>query len=80
MEKGDRLLLYTDGLPETQNGEGDEFGFERLIALARQLSAPASAVEAEGSPFLAALRQQLAQFAGGRPQEDDLTLALVRRL
>jgi len=80
MEKGDRLLLYTDGLPETQNGEGDEFGFERLIALARQLSAAASAVEAEGSAFLAALRQQVAQFAGGRPQEDDLTLALVRRL
>jgi len=80
MEKGDRLLLYTDGLPETQNGEGDEFGFERLIALARQLAPPASAVEAGGLPFLAALRQQLAQFAGGRPLEDDLTLALVRRL
>jgi len=80
MARGDRLLLYTDGLPETRNGDGDEFGFERLVALARQLSAPASSVEAGGPPMLTALRQELAQFAGGRPLEDDLTLALVRRL
>jgi serine phosphatase RsbU (regulator of sigma subunit) len=80
MDAGDRLLLYTDGLPETRNADGDEFGFERLIALAKHLSETASRIEAEDPSLLTTLRQELAQFAGGRPLEDDLTLALVRRL
>jgi len=80
MEKGDQLLLYTDGLTEAQNGDGDDFGFERLVALLPQLAGPAASVEARRTDLLAALRQELARFAGGRPLDDDLTLALVRRL
>jgi sigma-B regulation protein RsbU (phosphoserine phosphatase) len=33
MEKGDTLFLYTDGLSETRNGAGSEFGVERLSGL-----------------------------------------------
>lgn len=80
MASGDRLLLYTDGLTEAQNGDGDEFGAERLVALARQLSALVGSIAAAGQPLLSALRQEVAQFAGGRPLDDDLTLAVVRRL
>jgi len=80
MERGDQLLLYTDGLTEAQNGDGDEFGFERLVALVPQLTGPATSVEVGSTDLLATLRQELARFAGGRPLDDDLTLALVRRL
>ena len=80
MESGDQLLLYTDGLTEAQNGDGDEFGFERLVALAPQLAGPTTSPEAGSTGVLATLRQELARFAGGRPLDDDLTLALVRRL
>jgi serine phosphatase RsbU (regulator of sigma subunit) len=80
MEVGDQLLLYTDGLTEAQNSEGDEFGFERLVAILPQLAGPAASADAGGAALLAALRQELARFAGGRPLDDDLTLALVRRL
>jgi sigma-B regulation protein RsbU (phosphoserine phosphatase) len=80
LERGDQLLLYTDGLTEAQNGDGDEFGFERLVALVPQLAGLTTSVEAGSMALLAMLRQELARFAGGRPFDDDLTLALVRRL
>jgi serine phosphatase RsbU (regulator of sigma subunit) len=79
MERSDQLLLYTDGLTEAQNGDGDDFGFERLVALASELAGPIS-VEAGSANLLTTLREELARFAGGRPLDDDLTLALVRRL
>ena len=80
MERGDQLLLYTDGLTEAQNGDGDDFGFERLVALAQSLAGSTTSVEAGRPDPLSMLRQELARFAGGRPLDDDLTLALVRRL
>ena len=79
MESGDQLLLYTDGLTEAQNGDGDDFGFQRLVALASQFAGPIP-VEAGRANLLTTLRQELTRFAGGRPVDDDLTLALVRRL
>ena len=79
MASGDQLLLYTDGLTEAQNGDGDEFGFERLIAFASTLAGPTTTDEAGSTNLLTSLRQELARFAGGRPLDDDLTLALVRR-
>jgi serine phosphatase RsbU (regulator of sigma subunit) len=30
---GDRLTLYTDGLPEARNASGELYGFERLKTL-----------------------------------------------
>jgi len=80
METGDQLFLYTDGLTEAQNGDGEEFGFKRLLALAPQLAGATTAAEAGRTDLLAMLRQELARFTGGRPLDDDLTLALVRRL
>jgi sigma-B regulation protein RsbU (phosphoserine phosphatase) len=47
LERGDRLLLYTDGLLEAKNGDGRLFGDESLAAALRNTAAlsPVDAVE-----------------------------------
>jgi sigma-B regulation protein RsbU (phosphoserine phosphatase) len=47
LERGDRLLLYTDGLLEAKDGEGRLFGEESLATALRNTAAlaPAAAVE-----------------------------------
>lgn len=37
LQKGDFLLLYSDGLPEAVNPEGERFGFDNLLSLVEQL-------------------------------------------
>src|SRR5215813_7758279 len=36
LAQGDAILLYTDGITEALNGDGEEFGEERLLQAARQ--------------------------------------------
>ncbi len=72
LEPGDLLVLYTDGITETANPEGEEFGRERLAEVLR---------ESRRLP-LAEIRQQvdraLCAFAFNAPAADDRTLLLVR--
>ncbi len=35
LEPGDRIVAWTDGIPEARNARGDQFGEERLFALLR---------------------------------------------
>lgn len=70
---GDLLLLYTDGVTEAANPEDEEFGLERLVALAASGSAsPLGAIEQ-------AIREGLVAFAAGVPFHDDRTVVLLRR-
>ncbi len=71
---GDSLLLYTDGLTEAFNIEGDMFGEERLLrALGWQESASAD-------DMLRAVETALDDFIGNAPPSDDLTMVAVRRI
>lgn len=70
---GDTVFLYTDGVTEAMNTEGEEFGEERLQQVFATVSPqdPQAANEA----VFAAVRE----FAGETPQSDDITcLALSR--
>ncbi len=73
LERGDVMVLYTDGFPEAMNGKNEEFGdeeFYRLIAANGHLD-PASLVDA--------LVAGIAAHRGDAEQSDDLTLLTVRR-
>jgi sigma-B regulation protein RsbU (phosphoserine phosphatase) len=68
--RGDRLILYTDGITEARDQHDEEFGDERLVALASQhraCSAPA---------LQARLVDAVSTFSGGK-FVDDATLIVV---
>jgi sigma-B regulation protein RsbU (phosphoserine phosphatase) len=72
LEPSDRLLLYTDGVTETQNAAGEEFGDRQLERVVRDNRLqPASELS----------RQVLSELQGWRPaavnQQDDITLIVV---
>jgi serine phosphatase RsbU (regulator of sigma subunit) len=67
---GDALLLYTDGVTEARNDEGEEFGEARLLEAARQhrkLRLP---------DLLAAVADQARRFSP-HEQSDDITLIVA---
>jgi DNA-binding LacI/PurR family transcriptional regulator/serine phosphatase RsbU (regulator of sigma subunit) len=71
LDRGDVLLLYTDGLIEAHNAEGEEFGIDRAEEILRA-SAHAS-VHVIQDNLLAAVR------AWTPVQQDDVTLMVARR-
>jgi phosphoserine phosphatase RsbU/P len=72
-EPGDLLLMYTDGLSETQSPDGEEFDEERIVDLLKS---------SKGLPsreILAKLLAGVRVFAAGAGLSDDLTLMVVQR-
>jgi sigma-B regulation protein RsbU (phosphoserine phosphatase) len=74
LEAREILLLYTDGVLETQNPGGDEYGIERLVEQA------ASVAMLEPKAMVAACLGDLASFRGAVASTDDVTIMAVRRL
>ena len=73
LERDDCLVLYTDGVTEAIDTEGDEFGVERMIQSVR-----ASAMN--GAPAIVTrLIDDLRNFVGSQPQNDDITLIAIRK-
>lgn len=72
--QGDLLLLYTDGLTEALDAEGNEFGVERLTGELLE-SAHDGAVET-----LHRLARSVQAFSEGQPQHDDITLIGLQKI
>ena len=69
--KGDRLLLYTDGLSEARDQDDREYGDDRLPTLlgeCHQLPAVA---------LVSRLLQDVSAFSSARPRSDDLTVMAI---
>ena len=71
---GDALVLYTDGLSESRNADGEEYGRERLSAVLERANGATSAELVE------ACLADLASFTAGEAAGDDLTVMAVRRV
>jgi sigma-B regulation protein RsbU (phosphoserine phosphatase) len=64
-------VLYTDGVTEAFNPEGQMFGDERLHALVRQHA------DGNAHTLVTQIFDSVIEFAGTAPQSDDITLAVL---
>lgn len=69
--RGDQLVLYTDGITEAFNPEGDLFGTHRLDEVLADCGIDASAL-------IESVLESLTGFADDRPADDDRTLLVVK--
>ena len=72
LESGDTVILYTDGITEAFNAEGELFGMDRLCQVFRDRQ-PTNAEEASAMVFDA-----VNEFAGDEPQSDDQACLIFR--
>jgi sigma-B regulation protein RsbU (phosphoserine phosphatase) len=71
LERGDRLIMYTDGITERFSNEGKPYKEERLL---RQLE---SNQGDDPQALLHAIRQDVERFAGNRPADDDQIILVI---
>jgi serine phosphatase RsbU (regulator of sigma subunit) len=70
----DTLVLYTDGVTEATNRDGEEFGESRLVdVLANHSHLPLE-------HLLQTVVDAVQQFSSGSEQQDDITLVIARSL
>ena len=68
LNPGDRLFVYTDGVPEAINGSMEQYGTERML---RTLN---TATKASLRGTLTAVQEDLAAFVGDADPFDDVTM------
>jgi sigma-B regulation protein RsbU (phosphoserine phosphatase) len=68
---GDQVVLYTDGITEAHNNQGEMFGLARMDKVLENCAIGAS-------DLLQAVLDALEQFAAGRPADDDRTILVLK--
>ena len=70
LNEGDRLFLYTDGVPEATNVENKLYGEDRLLTFMNQNAT------VEATKLLPSLKANIDEFVGEAPQFDDITMLM----
>ena len=71
LDPGDRLVLYTDGIPEQRNINDEMFGEDRFNSLIVEYT------NKDPRELMNAVIDSLKTFTGDAPQNDDITLLIV---
>jgi phosphoserine phosphatase RsbU/P len=72
LEHGTTVILYSDGVTEARNPEGEIFGVDRLTTSAQH------AGNANAPAMAESILSDAREFAGGKPSEEDQTLVLLK--
>ncbi|MCR4417328.1 MAG: PP2C family protein-serine/threonine phosphatase [Ignavibacteria bacterium] len=74
LEKGDSLIIYTDGISEAMNEEGEEYGEERLIAKVQELH------DRSAKEITQLLIEDVQKFSARASYSDDKTIVTLKRV
>ena len=74
LNKGEIVLLYTDGITEARDKKGKEFGEERIIQTFKDTQ------DLTSQKVIQKLKDSLSAFVGRTPQHDDITLLALKAL
>ena len=71
LDSGDVVVFYTDGITERESESGEFFGVERLksVVVAHRDEDPET--------LIASVLSAVDEFAGGRPNDDDVTIVVM---
>jgi sigma-B regulation protein RsbU (phosphoserine phosphatase) len=72
LASGDVILFYTDGVTEAVNDQRDIFGVGQLMRVVQQNLAM------DSQSLIDIIYSEVLKFAGGEPQNDDLTLIVLK--
>ena len=70
LKRGDKIILYTDGVTEAHNKDNELYGEARLIEFAK------NNINNRPTDFIHNLRHDIIQFADGFEQFDDITMLI----
>jgi phosphoserine phosphatase RsbU/P len=74
LDPGDILVLLSDGIYEYSRRDGEQFGEQRVMGIV------AAHAQQSMEALCARLLAELETFAAGAPQEDDITVVLLKRM
>jgi sigma-B regulation protein RsbU (phosphoserine phosphatase) len=74
LSSGDILILYTDGITETQNSRGEFFELEKLKEIVVENS------DKSADDICNVIIGEVQSFRGDVPQRDDITLLILKRI
>lgn len=74
LEKGDKLFLYTDGIPEAMNPEEEEYSDDRMIEFFKSNS------DQSPEEFINAFVDDVKNHARSADQSDDITCLILKRI
>ncbi len=72
LKKDDMLLIYTDGVTEAMNETREQYGEERLINIIKKFG------RLPPQEFIDHLNEDIRQFTGEYPQNDDITVVAIK--
>lgn len=70
IKPGDRVFVYTDGLPEARNSDKEFFGTDRMLDVLNKDP------YAKGHALLTAMINEMSSFVGNAEQFDDVTMLI----